>query len=136
MNKLSNVNPLYPFPSDEKSFVFEYFYPRLQDHDEYAMNSFNAQVKDQRMELLNEIFYVPYADKLVVTVSECKRSMDVYKIDRYQAMYDRLMADQPESIFTLTNEMNTEARKITAQSYTFLGSYPYEKLSPAYLLKL
>jgi len=136
MNKFSNVSPLYPFPAEEKSFVFEYFYPRLQDHDEYAMNSFHAQVKDQSLELLNEIFYVPFADKLVVTVSECKRSMDVYKVDRYQAMYDRLMANQAESIFTLTNELSKEARKITAQSYTFLGSYPYEKLNPEYLLKL
>ncbi|MGB7595375.1 MAG: hypothetical protein WBL80_07395 [Erysipelotrichaceae bacterium] len=136
MNKFSNTSPLYPFPAEEKSFVFEYFYPRLQDHDEYAMNSFHAQIKDQSMELLNEIFYVPFADKLVVTVSECKHSMDVYKIERYQATYDKLMANQAESIFTLTNELSADARKITAQSYAFLGSYPYEKLNQAYLMKL
>jgi hypothetical protein len=135
MNKFNNTDPLYPFPAEEKSFVFEYFYPRLQVHDEYAMNSFHAQLKDQSLELLNEIFYVPNTDRLIVTISESKKAMDVYKIDEYNAMYESLMAGQPRSAYMLENELSTQARSITAKSYLFLGSFPYERLNSASLVK-
>lgn len=127
MNQLSNTSPLYPFPAAEKSFVFEYFYPRLQNHDEYAANSYHAQVNAQNLELLNEIYYIPDTDKLIVTISESKKSMDVYTIEKYKETYDRLMATQVRSIFMLGNELNTESRIFTAHSYVFIGSYTYEK---------